>query len=164
MSIKIGVISDTHIPERAKTLPKKIIDEFSKLDLIIHAGDFTEIEVYHQLQLLSDVVAVCGNMDFIELKKILKEKEIINLEKVKIAIMHGFGPPNQLVELLQKTFKKDKPDAIIFGHSHIPMNELKEKTLFFNPGSPTDKIFSPYNSYGILEINGKNITGKIIKI
>lgn len=164
MSTKIGVLSDTHIPERAKILPKKILEEFAKVDLIIHAGDFADIEVLRQLEKISKVIAVAGNMDFLDIKHELKEKEIVQVEDVKIAIAHGFGPPNQLVDLLKKTFKKDRPDAIIFGHSHSPMNELIDGILFFNPGSPTDKIFSPYNSYGILEINGKKITGKIIKL
>ncbi|MEW5757920.1 MAG: metallophosphoesterase family protein [Candidatus Omnitrophota bacterium] len=164
MSIKIGVISDTHIPERAKTLPKKILDDFSTVDMIIHAGDFIDIEVLHKLQNLAKVIAVAGNMDFLEIKNELKEQEIIKVGDVKIAITHGFGPPNELVELLKKAFKKEKPNAIIFGHSHQPMNEIIDGTLFFNPGSPTDKIFSPYNSYGILEIKGKKITGKIIKL
>jgi putative phosphoesterase len=164
MSTKIGVISDTHIPERAKTLPQKILDKFSRVDLIIHAGDFIEIEVLYTLQSLARVVAVAGNMDFLEVKSALKEKEIVQIEDIKIAITHGWGPPSHLVELLKKTFKREKPNVIVFGHSHIPMNEISDNTLFFNPGSPTDKIFSPYNSYGILEVNGKKITGKIIKL
>lgn len=162
--MKIGVISDTHIPERAKALPKKILDEFSKVDLIIHAGDFIEIEVLHTLQSLAKVIAVSGNMDFLEVKSVLKEKEIVQIEDIKIAVTHGYGPPSHLVELLKKTFKREKPNVIVFGHSHIPMNELIDNTLFFNPGSPTDKIFSPYNSYGLLEIKGKHAVGKIIKL
>ena len=63
---------------------------------------------------------------------------------------------------VRKEFKQ--VDVIIFGHSHIPCNERIDGVLFFNPGSPTDKIFAPYNSYGMIEITGKNINARIIKI
>ena len=55
-------------------------------------------------------------------------------------------------------------DAIIFGHSHEPVNMVKNGVLFFNPGSPTDKIFAKANSYGILEITDKKIEGKILRL
>ena len=59
---------------------------------------------------------------------------------------------------------KMRVQAVIFGHSHAPMNSMKDGVLFFNPGSPTDKIFAQENTYGILEITGKKIEGKIVRI
>jgi predicted phosphodiesterase len=60
-------------------------------------------------------------------------------------------------------FKGDNVDCIVFGHSHRPMNEMVKKVLLFNPGSPTDKIFAPYNSYGVIELKGE-LTADIIKL
>ena len=113
--------------------------------------------------LCSNVVAVYGNMDSEKIKTTLPEKEIISICGKKIGITHGCGSPSGLIDLLTKLFKNDNLDVIIFGHSHSPINEKRGNILFFNPGSPTDKMFAPYNSYGILEINDE-VKGTIIKL
>lgn len=162
--MKIGVISDTHIPERAKDIPAKILEGLKGVDMILHAGDLANLSVIDRLKkVCKDVRSVQGNMDPQEVKDKLPQKLIIPVGKFKIALMHGYGSPAGLPELLTKVFKDDFVDAIVFGHSHIPMNEVREKILFFNPGSATDKIFSSYNSYGILEVN-EIIEGRIIKV
>jgi hypothetical protein len=102
-------------------------------------------------------------MDPYEVRKVLPEKEIITVAKFRIGMMHGYGLPHNLIELTTKVFKDDNVNLIIFGHSHSSLNERKNGVLYFNPGSPTDKIFSPYNSYGMIEIND-NIEARIIKI
>jgi len=162
--MKIGVISDTHIPDKAKQIPKAILDAFKNVDMIIHAGDLVDLSVLNELKgVCKDVLAVRGNMDPEEVKNKLKEKEILQIGKHRIGIMHGFGAPNNLPESLIKEFKDDGVDIIIFGHSHNSMNEVKDGILFFNPGSATDKIFADFNSYGIIEVNDK-IEARIIKI
>lgn len=162
--MKIGVISDTHIPDKALDLPKDILKGFQGVDMIIHAGDLADLSVLSKLRsICSNVKAVWGNMDPPDVRKELKEKEIIKVGNFKIGIMHGCGRPDNLIESLSVEFKKDNVDIIIFGHSHSSLNEKRGNILFFNPGSPTDKIFSPYNSYGIIEINDK-IEAKIIQL
>jgi len=161
---RILVISDTHIPERAEDLPEKIIPQLQKADMVIHAGDLVSVKVLDGLKkYCPEVHAVYGNMDPLEVRKLLSEKEVITVGKHKIGVMHGIGAPVNLVEVMQKAFKDDKCDVIVFGHSHSPLNEKKGEILFFNPGSLTDKIFAPYNSYGILEINDK-IEARIEKL
>lgn len=163
--MKIGVVSDTHIPERANALPQKLLEDFKKVDLIIHAGDLIELYVLEELQkVCGRVVAVWGNMDTIPVRNSLPKKEIIKINGKKIGLTHGVGHPNKLIDLVTKIFKDDNVDIIIFGHSHRPLNETRGKIIYFNPGSPTDKVFSPFNSYGILEISGDKIEGKIIKL
>lgn len=162
--MRIGVISDTHIPERAKELPKELLDALKGVDMIIHAGDFVDLNVLEKLKsICSNVRAVCGNMDSQELKRLLPEKEIIKVGNFYIGVMHGFGPPARLPEVMGESFKGDKVDVVVFGHSHAGFNEKRGNILFFNPGSPTDKIFSAYNSYGIIEINSK-IEARIIRL
>jgi putative phosphoesterase len=161
--MRVGVLSDTHIPEITEDLPSSIYKDFSNIDLIIHAGDIVDLNTLKKLKKINVVEAVCGNMDYPEVRKLLKQKEIINVGGFKIGIFHGWGPPSGLIALLKGEFKNQKVDCIVFGHSHNPVSAVDAGVLYFNPGSPTDKIFAPYNSYGILEISDK-ITGKIIKI
>ena len=162
--MKIGVISDTHIPVKSKYVPKEILEAFKQVDMVVHVGDLVELEVLDQLRAVCpDVRAVWGNMDSDETRKALPEKLLFKAGGFKFGVMHGHGAPNNLPEVLSDSFKNDAVDVIIFGHSHAPLNETKDGILFFNPGSPTDKIFSPYNSYGIIEINDK-IEARIIKI
>ena len=162
--MKIGVISDTHIPDRAKEIPQKILDEFKNVDMVIHAGDLADISVLDKLRkVCKNVTAVWGNMDPEEVKNSLPEKTILKIGKYRIGVIHGFGAPNKLIESLESIFKCDNVNIIIFGHAHYSVNEERNGILFFNPGTPTDKVFSQYNSYGIIEINDK-IDAKIIKI
>ena len=161
---RIGVISDTHIRDNDAEVPVKVLEAFKEVDMVIHVGDLLDLSVLDKLrQVCKDVRAVAGNMDSAETKKILPTKEIIKIGKYTIGVAHGYGHPAGLVEIMEKMFKDDNVDVIVFGHSHTPCNEKKGEVLFFNPGSPTDKVFAPFNSYGILEVNDK-IEGKIIKI
>lgn len=162
--MKIGVIADTHIPDRAKEIPKAVLRDFKNVDMIIHAGDFVDLSVLNNLRAVCpNIKAVWGNMDSYEIKKMLPEKEIIRIANYKIAVMHGYGHPNNLIELATKEFKDANANIIIFGHTHSALNEKVGDIIYFNPGSPTDKVFSPYNSYGIIEINDK-IEARIIKL
>lgn len=161
--MRIGVISDTHIPDRAKEIPKIILEDFKNTQLILHAGDLVTLDVLEKLNSIAETIAVWGNMDSGEVRETLPEKKIINLGRFKIGIFHGWGSPDNLINLAKSQFQKDGCDVIVFGHSHSPFNEFKDGILFFNPGSPTDKIFSPYNSYGILEIDDR-IKGRIIRL
>lgn len=158
---KIGVISDTHIPNASPTLPKAVYEAFCGVDMIIHAGDLVEMSVLEKLGEIAPVRAVAGNMDSGKVKKCLEQKETISVGGFRIGLIHGYGPPAKLVETVSKEFKD--ADVVIFGHSHLPLKEVIEKTLFFNPGSPTDRIFAPYKSVGILEI-GDIIQGKIVRL
>jgi putative phosphoesterase len=162
--MRIGVISDTHIPEMAKDIPAAILEDFKKTDMIIHVGDLVDLKVIDILRRsCSNVKAVWGNMDPFEVRKKLPEKEIIKVGNKKIGITHGYGAPNKLLDLVTEIFKDSDVNLIIFGHSHKDMNEKRGDILYFNPGSATDTIFAPYNSYGIIEINDE-IEAKIIKL
>lgn len=162
--IRIGVLADTHMPDRAVNLPQKMLDDFKRVDMVMHLGDLVELSVLDKLRsVCKNVTAVWGNMDSPDVREALPEKKIIKVGKYRIGLTHGFGHPGKLIELIAQQFKNDKVDIILFGHSHLPLNETRNGVLFFNPGSPTDKIFSPFNSYGIIEVND-DINARIIEI
>ena len=161
---RIVVTSDTHIPIAAAELPEMLVKDIKKADMLIHAGDLIDSSVLEILKkLCPKVIAIKGNMDQGLEGNELKEKEIIEIGGFRIGITHGRGAPNNLTELLSEEFKNDKVDMIIFGHSHSALNKRIGNILFFNPGSPTEKVFSPYNSYGIVEISDK-IKADIIRL
>lgn len=162
--MKIGVISDTHIPVQAKHIPSKVLDSLKEMDMLIHAGDLVKLSVLDFLKsICPNVKAVYGNMDSSEVIDSLPQKEIINAGKYRIGLTHGRGSPASLIKTVGDIFKNDRVDVIIFGHSHFPVNEKKGGILYFNPGSPTDTIFAPFNSYGIIEINDE-VKASIVKI
>ena len=158
---KIGVISDTHIPKNSLDLPEVVYRALRGVDLIFHAGDLVELAILEKLKKIAPTHAVHGNMDMPKVKANLPEKDIIEVEGFKIGLIHGFGPPGRVSAMVMKEFRK--VDVIVFGHTHYPFNEEIDGVLLFNPGSPTDTIFAPYKSYGILEV-GKEIKGRIIRI
>jgi len=160
--MKIGVISDTHMPYAAPQIPSEIYNAFKGADLILHAGDLIETSVLDELKKMAEVQAVCGNMDKPDVQKLLPTKKIIKAGKFTIGLIHGYGLPFNLINTVRKEFSQ-KVDVIVFGHSHSPVNEVRDGILFFNPGSATDKVFSKYNSYGILMLNDE-IKGEIIRL
>lgn len=162
--MKIGVISDTHVPANCSELPVELIDALKGCDLILHAGDLTKIDVLDCLKKISKVEAVWGNMDPTEARLALPDKKVLELAGKKICLMHGYGRPDDLIEVLKKEFSEQKPDVIVFGHSHMPFNKYIGGILFFNPGSATDTIFAPYRSYGIIEIIDGTIKAEIYRL
>jgi putative phosphoesterase len=151
--MKIGAISDTHATSLAE-VPDRILHAMAGVDLIIHAGDFVARDVLDGLKQLGEVKAVQGNMDSEELKRILPEKEILEVEGRRIGIIHGWGSPYGIDNRVGGMF--DNVDIIIYGHSHHPQNEVKNGVLFFNPGIAK-------NSFGILTI-GQGVRGEIINL
>ena len=135
-------------------LPQKIIDAVSTVDLIIHAGDFTEVKLLEELKHLKEVKAVQGNMDSMEIKAILAAKEIIEVEDKLIGITHGSGSPWGIEGRVRKMFESNSIDVIVYGHSHRSQNKIIDGILFFNPGKATD-------SFGILTID-RDGKGEII--
>lgn len=159
--MKIGIISDTHIPVVKKSIPDKVFELFSGVDLIIHAGDIVELSVIDELSKIAPVQAVAGNMDSYEIHQVLPEKKIIDAEGFKIGITHSGGAGGAAHLRALDAFYGKQVDCIVFGHSHQAFNAVHEGILLFNPGSANVKRFSLRTSIGFLELN-KTIRGKII--
>ncbi len=159
--MKIVVIADTHMPQKSKKLPERLLCDLETADLIIHAGDWHTLDLYNELQSYATVKGVTGNVDGLEMKELLSEKLILEINGYKIGIVHGHGKKQTTEKRAITAFQDEKVDCIIFGHSHIPKNYMFNEILMFNPGSPTDKRREKYFSHGILtidqELKGKHI-------
>jgi len=151
--MRIAVLADTHV-DRLEYLPNKVIDALSGVDLIIHAGDFTELQLLTDLKRLKEVKAVHGNMDSRQLKCVLPTKELVEANGRRIGITHGSGAPWGIEERVRRPFESDQIDIIIYGHSHQSQNKIIKDILFFNPGKAAD-------SFGIITIDGE-AKGEII--
>ena len=160
--MKILIISDTHMPKKGTLIPEAIIAILkSGVDVILHAGDWTEKFVCEELLKYAPVHGVKGNVDTDIWSKDLPEKVILQFEEVRIAIVHGhLGNGRSTPERAFRAFEKDEVDLIVFGHSHIPFHEKKDNKVLFNPGSPTDKRRQKQFSFGIATIDKSTVTLK----
>ncbi|MFQ6124266.1 MAG: metallophosphoesterase family protein [Candidatus Heimdallarchaeota archaeon] len=160
--MKIGVLADTHVNE-LEDLPKKVVDGLTGVDLIVHAGDYTGKDLLDGLRKLGDFKGVFGNMDPPEIRSELRAVEVFEVAWVRIGITHPAegGAPFKLAKRVRKKFQQ--VDIIIFGHSHWVKNEMKDHTLYFNPGSTIGSFLTRYKSYGILKIDN-GIEARIIKL
>ncbi len=151
--MKITVISDTHMPKKAKTLPIQVVKALQQSELIIHAGDWQTIEVFHELVQYGEVKGVYGNVDSVELQSRLPEKQIIEIVGFRIGVVHGHGKGWTTERRALEAFAELHVDCIIFGHSHIPVLKETNGILLFNPGSCTDKRRQPKPSFGIITVD-----------
>ncbi len=162
--VRIGVISDTHFISTNKVrLPKKVFEVFNGVDRIFHAGDVISQDVLKQLSKVAPVYAVRGNMDLSGATKTLPETIVDVIEGMKIGLIHGWGPPHGIKERIREKLPSDVR-VIVFGHTHHPEMEEKDGIFFFNPGSATDKVYTLYNSVGLLTIDSGKVEGEIIEL
>ena len=158
--VKIGVISDTHLDDYDEKMRKSIDTLFNDVDMILHAGDMVDSRV---LKIFGDkqVRAVCGNMDNYAIREKFPDHLLFEINGFRFLLIHGWGSPWGLEEKIAAKFKD--VDCVVYGHTHKPANHLRDKILFFNPGSAADRFFNSSRTVGILEID-KEIKGRIIKI
>ncbi len=163
---KVGLISDTHIPVVAKSIPEKVFHIFSnnKVSLIVHAGDLISLTVIVELEKVAPVLAVHGNMDSLGVATQLPELNETEILGHKIGVIHGSGGPQGFLDKLEKMIEEKDYEIVICGHLHNAFVEHKFGRLFINPGSPTDKRWAERNTVGILEITSQDVSPKIIEI
>jgi uncharacterized protein len=152
VSLRLALIADTHLPRGERRLPPPCLEALRAADLIVHAGDFSDPSVLTELRELGPVVAVHGNVDSPELRRELPESLSLDLEGVALAVIHDAGPAKGRLERLRASFPD--ADAVVFGHSHMPLHEERDGFQIFNPGSPTERRRSPSRSMGEATIDG----------
>ncbi len=162
--LRVLVVSDTHVPTIAQRLPETILEEARSYDLIIHAGDVVSETTLRLLASLKQVETVRGNMDSPELASKLPVSRVLELGHFRVGVTHGhIGRGRDTAERATSLFPVGSVDCVIFGHSHIQMNERREGVLLLNPGSPTAGRGGLGNSYGILEI-GEHLEAHIVRL
>jgi uncharacterized protein len=158
---RVGVISDTHIPQ-FKKLPEATWQHFAGVELIIHAGDLSILRVIAELETIAPVAAVQGNIEEEEVMRTLPIKREIVVGHCRIGIVHILGDARTRERVARQEFPNAR--CVVFGHSHIPWNQECDGLLLFNPGSATDRRRQPQCSIGLLHIDDetKDVRGEIV--
>lgn len=160
----VGLISDTHVPTRAKRIPEKVFRVFENADFIIHAGDLVELAVLDELEQLAPVLAVHGNMDGPGVSGALPKLNSMKVSDWKIGVMHD---PNTLFGMnrMREITKKNGFNVLVYGHTHNSNIKWEGKMLYINPGSPTNpSSFMSKPSVAMLKITREAIVPEIIHI
>jgi len=159
----VAVISDTHLPRGERRIPDECLARLRAADLILHAGDFTQAEVVHELERIGPPLrGVHGNMDAVDVRELLPAALMVEVEGARIAMVHDAGPAAGRLERMRARFPE--ADAVVFGHSHIPLHEERDGFQVFNPGSPTDRRRQPKHSMGVAEVRDGRIRFEVVTL
>lgn len=158
--MKIGVISDTHLRGYDKRLQRILEHPFQDADLILHAGDLTDLAVLEIFD-RKEVRAVYGNADPPAVRSLLSNQLVLDVKGFRLVMSHAGGLASVPDEMMKERY--GRVDCLICGHTHRPFNQVEGGVLLFNPGSATGNRFSPVNTVGLLEI-GQTIKGEIIEL
>jgi putative phosphoesterase len=163
--VRIAVVADTHLPRGARRLPDRCVAELEAADLVLHAGDIATVGVLEQLEALAagEVLAVLGNVDEPALAaRGVPEQRVVDAGGARIAMVHDAGPSKGRLERLRRRFPD--ADAVVFGHSHIPLHEERDGFQIFNPGSPIDRRRQPRHTMGLAEVTGGAVRFRVLTL
>ena len=159
----LAIIADTHLPKGARRLPDECVERIRAADLLIHAGDISTPEVLAEIETLGPpVVAVHGNVDSPDLQRSLPESRVVRAEGKRIAVVHDAGPAGRRLERMRLRFPD--ADAVVFGHSHIPLHEQADAFQIFNPGSPTERRRQPVHTMGLARVERDRLAFEIVRL
>jgi uncharacterized protein len=161
----IAVISDTHLPRGTRRLPDACVERIAGAELLLHAGDFSTVEVLRELEAIGPpVVGVHGNVDSADLRRLLPEERIVDAEGVRIAMVHDAGPRARRLERMRRRFG-DRADVVVFGHSHMPLHEqAPDGFQILNPGSPTERRRAPAHTMGLIHVGAASADCELIQL
>lgn len=151
-SVRLLLVSDTHVPLRAKRLPSELLDEVERADVVVHAGDWVDVPTLDLLEARARrLIGVFGNNDGPELRERLPEVARAELGGVRFGVVHETGPARGREARCAQRFPD--LDVLVFGHSHIPWDTgTPGGPRLLNPGSPTDRRRQPYCTYMTLAV------------
>jgi len=159
----VAVVSDTHMPRGARRLPEACLAACRAADLILHGGDLSALPVLDQLRALGPpVAAVRGNADEPALRALLPEELVLEVEGVRLGMMHVPGPAAGRAGRLLARFPGC--GAVIFGHTHLPVVERNAGVWLLNPGSPTERRRGPFHAMLLLEIAAGEIRPELVHL
>jgi uncharacterized protein len=161
--VLVAIISDTHIPRRAKALPSSCLPHLRAADLIVHVGDVTTMPVLEQIRGYGEVVAVHGNADDAAVTGALPEQLDLDLAGRRVVVIHNGGPRLGRVGRLRRRYPG--ADAVIFGHSHVPLHETDADGFqLFNPGSATDRRRQPKHTMGLARCSADGVEFELVAL
>ena len=146
------LLADTHVPRRARDLPATVWDAVDAADVVVHAGDWVDVSLLDALEeRAARLVACYGNNDGPELRRRLPEVARVELEGVRMAVVHETGSSAGRDARMAAAY--GDTDLLVFGHSHIPWDTTAGNGLrLLNPGSPTDRRRQPVCTYMTLTL------------
>jgi uncharacterized protein len=155
--MRVVVLSDTHAPRRWRSCPPRVAAELRGADLILHAGDVCTAPVLAELAQYAPVTAVLGNNDGQDVADWgAAETAALTLDGLRVAMLHDSGPAAGRLARMRRRFPE--ADLVVFGHSHIPVDQSGYGLRIFNPGSPTDRRRQPHGTLGVLRIEAGRLT------
>jgi uncharacterized protein len=147
----IAVIADTHMPKGSRRLPERCAELLGEAEAVLHVGDFFAAPALAEVEALCPVVhAVHGNVDEPALRDSLPATLELEFGGRTLAMIHDAGPAKGRLARLRRRFPA--ADAVVFGHSHLPLHEEEDGFQIFNPGSPTERRRAPRPSMGLLAV------------
>jgi putative phosphoesterase len=149
--MRLAIISDTHMPRGGRALPAACVERLRAADAILHAGDLVALEVLAYLESLGPPVhAVHGNVDGPDVRAVLPRARVVEAAGARIGMLHDAGPATGRLRRMRARFPDG--DAVVFGHSHLPLHEEEDGFQLFNPGSPTERRRAPVHTMGEAEV------------
>lgn len=152
------MMSDTHVPKRARGLPELLWAAVAAADVVFHAGDWVDVPLLDALTARSRrLVAVYGNNDGPALRARLPEIARVILDGVSFAVIHETG--SAVGREIRCAAQFPDADVLVFGHSHIPWDTVAPSGLrLLNPGSPTDRRRQPHGTYMTADLDNATLT------
>ena len=145
--MRLAIISDTHMPRGDRALPEECVQRLRAADAILHAGDLVALEVLELLESLGPPVhAIHGNVDGPDVRRRLPGARVVEAGGARIGMIHDAGPAIGRLARMRRRFPD--ADAVVFGHSHLPLHEEEGGFQLFNPGSPTERRRAPTHTMG----------------
>jgi putative phosphoesterase len=162
--MRIVVLSDTHASRRWKSCPPAVAAQLRGADLILHAGDVCTAAVLDELAQYARVTAVMGNNDGPDVAAWgAAETATLELAGLRLAMIHDSGAATGRLRRMRARFPG--ADLVVFGHSHIPLDDAGESLRIFNPGSPTDRRRQPHGTLGVLHVaDGTLVEARIVEV
>jgi putative phosphoesterase len=166
-TVRIGILSDTHMPGSVRELWPEIAEAFAGVDLVLHGGDITDLGVLDQLEKIAPVVAARGNNDAGLHDSRLADEQRLEFDGIKIAMVHDMEPEDQPIGTLRDRYLGGRPaDVMITGHTHYERLDWRDGVLQINSGSPVHPHLwsTRLGTVALLEIDRGEVRARITRL